>query len=653
MEFSGLSDQTKQWSLADSDKKCPSSRNLVADLHERGWVFFKRLTSPQANAGSKRRKRNGRARSFCLGAAVGPQLISTPKFRTRTESPESLKRRKQRRRSVLLRRQVRGRQLAKRISPLRLLAPESRHETNKGREPIQKVGRDASLAIGAGLGGAGIVEQLDDWEADEGSLELLHFRSEVQLGKRLGSGQNALHRAETHAKVRAKARAMRRGGSRSSERMRVRRGEQASNERTRERTRKGERVPEWKECVEQVGKELFPQKETQTDLQTGTPSEVQAVRQADVQPGRGLATHPEKWIPGAFSWDEASREDDGDDEDDEDDRKEDEHKEEVQPEISQPSRPVNTREERSDTGRDTPTDTDSTSELPPETYARLENKDVSSSEWDTVDPCLMARQGVTQRHQVDLTDEEVKDTEDCGSEQEYVNPWLSSGLELLVLMLMREMYYTFWWGVADAGGKFLVRDVLKLSYGWMLLKRFFLSTFFSLAGTGALTNNSTGLLYVIRGDLRPWHWVALSVAEIIAYCCAFMGLRLVYPPLARAFAPYRLKAGVSPWVGVCLEACLCFCSCMFKVITERWGKRAGTVANVLVVKVLLTLLGSYFTGACMNPTAATARAVVSGDLDNLFVYWLGPLLGCSLGALCQWWIKQRASRPLDNKSKAE
>ena len=48
---------------------------------------------------------------------------------------------------------------------------------------------------------------------------------------------------------------------------------------------------------------------------------------------------------------------------------------------------------------------------------------------------------------------------------------------------------------------------------------------------------------------------------------------------------------------------------------------------------LCALVGGPISGASMNPARSLGPALVSGDLDSLWIYLLAPLLGASLGAL--------------------
>ena len=60
---------------------------------------------------------------------------------------------------------------------------------------------------------------------------------------------------------------------------------------------------------------------------------------------------------------------------------------------------------------------------------------------------------------------------------------------------------------------------------------------------------------------------------------------------------------------------------------------------------LCALVGGPISGASMNPARSLGPALVSGDLDSLWIYLLAPLLGASLGALAHQYLRGFSSTP--------
>ena len=60
---------------------------------------------------------------------------------------------------------------------------------------------------------------------------------------------------------------------------------------------------------------------------------------------------------------------------------------------------------------------------------------------------------------------------------------------------------------------------------------------------------------------------------------------------------------------------------------------------------LCALVGGPVSGASMNPARSLGPALVSGDLDSLWIYLLAPLLGASLGALAYQYLRGFSSTP--------
>ncbi len=71
--------------------------------------------------------------------------------------------------------------------------------------------------------------------------------------------------------------------------------------------------------------------------------------------------------------------------------------------------------------------------------------------------------------------------------------------------------------------------------------------------------------------------------------------------------------------------------------TRAVGEAAALAVGGTVA--LCALVGGPVSGASMNPARSLGPALVSGDLDALWIYLLAPLVGASLGALAYQYLR--------------
>jgi MIP family channel proteins len=89
-----------------------------------------------------------------------------------------------------------------------------------------------------------------------------------------------------------------------------------------------------------------------------------------------------------------------------------------------------------------------------------------------------------------------------------------------------------------------------------------------------------------------------------------------------------LADGVSPAVGVVLEAILTFF--LVNAVMNAGISGKATIPGGLAIGFTLTfciLMGGPLTGASLNPARSLGPAVASGNFANLWVYFVGPILG--------------------------
>jgi aquaporin Z len=139
---------------------------------------------------------------------------------------------------------------------------------------------------------------------------------------------------------------------------------------------------------------------------------------------------------------------------------------------------------------------------------------------------------------------------------------------------------------------------------------------------------------------HPWPRVLTYwAAQLIGALLAGLALRLFFEPfLAAATATHlgttMVDPAISPVQAIVIEAILTIFlvwAVFGTAVSPDAPKIAGFGIGLLVTGDIL--IGGPLTGAAMNPARWFGPAVVSGYLDNWYVYWIGPLIGAALAAL--------------------
>jgi MIP family channel proteins len=89
-----------------------------------------------------------------------------------------------------------------------------------------------------------------------------------------------------------------------------------------------------------------------------------------------------------------------------------------------------------------------------------------------------------------------------------------------------------------------------------------------------------------------------------------------------------LADGVSPAAGVLLEAILTFF--LVNAVMNAGISGKATIPGGLAIGFTLTfciLMGGPLTGASLNPARTLGPAVATGNFANIWVYFVGPILG--------------------------
>jgi len=101
-------------------------------------------------------------------------------------------------------------------------------------------------------------------------------------------------------------------------------------------------------------------------------------------------------------------------------------------------------------------------------------------------------------------------------------------------------------------------------------------------------------------------------------------------------------SGLQPVQVLVLETLLTF-FLMFVILSVTVGAKEKGITAGLTIGAVVTLeiiFAGPLTGASMNPARSIGPAIVSGRLEHLWIYLIGPLLGAGMAAFVCGWIRE-------------
>ena len=128
------------------------------------------------------------------------------------------------------------------------------------------------------------------------------------------------------------------------------------------------------------------------------------------------------------------------------------------------------------------------------------------------------------------------------------------------------------------------------------------------------------------------------IAQCIGAIVAAALIKGVFPAdvlSAVSLGTPTLGSGVTPMMGLVAEIIMTF-FLVFVVYGTAFSKHSPTKIGGLFIGLTLTmgiLMGGPVSGAALNPARYLGPALVGGNLANMWVYWVGPVIGGVLGAL--------------------
>jgi MIP family channel proteins len=168
---------------------------------------------------------------------------------------------------------------------------------------------------------------------------------------------------------------------------------------------------------------------------------------------------------------------------------------------------------------------------------------------------------------------------------------------------------------------------------------------FAMAGvSGGHLNPVLTLGAVITRQMPLARGVTYLAAQLLGAVAGAVLLKLALPagvPLTHGVPAVGPR--VTPEAALVVEGVLGFTLAL--VFLASTGKGAGALSPVVLglTTALGRLFGTALTGAPMNPALAFGVALMAAVWTGQWIWWVGPLLGAALAALC-WrsWLSKGA-----------
>jgi aquaporin NIP len=151
--------------------------------------------------------------------------------------------------------------------------------------------------------------------------------------------------------------------------------------------------------------------------------------------------------------------------------------------------------------------------------------------------------------------------------------------------------------------------------------------------SGAHLNPAVTLAFVLSRHFPGREALAYVAAQLLGALAAAALLAAVWPSQPAALGTTMPTVGVgSAFVyEVVLTAFLMFV--IMAVATDTRAVGAGAAIAIGGTVGLDALFGGPVTGASMNPARSLGPALVTGNLQDLWLYLTAPVLGAAIGAL--------------------
>ena len=152
--------------------------------------------------------------------------------------------------------------------------------------------------------------------------------------------------------------------------------------------------------------------------------------------------------------------------------------------------------------------------------------------------------------------------------------------------------------------------------------------------SGAHLNPAVSIAFTLAGRLPARALVPYIASQLTGAFLASVTLKLLFPTDQLLGA--TIPAG-SAWQSFVLELLLTYILMIVIINVATGPKEQGLFAGIAIGSVILleAMFAGPICGASMNPARSLAPAIVSGHIENLWVYLTAPVIGAAL-AIPTW-----------------
>jgi len=202
--------------------------------------------------------------------------------------------------------------------------------------------------------------------------------------------------------------------------------------------------------------------------------------------------------------------------------------------------------------------------------------------------------------------------------------WTSEFIGTLILVLFGTGAII----VADTFPGTIAHPTIALAFGCVVMTMIYAIGDVS----GAHINPAATFAFWLARRLPGRQALAYVSAQIMGAVAASALLRLIFPE--HAMLGTTLPS-VGPGLAIGIEVLASFVLVFVIIHVSQGAKEKGIMAGIAIggTVAMAALVFGPLTGASMNPARSLGPALVSGQLQQLWIYLLAPLLGAGLAIL--------------------